>query len=91
MQRTWAAALVLTRLSDAKRGQHGGWLIRQTGLPSGNMYPLLRRLEANGMVTGEWGKPALSRTARYYVLTEAGEEEATAIRDAMGAPVALAR
>lgn len=38
------------------------------------MYPLLRRLEADGFVAGEWEHPE-RRSRRFYRLTEAGAGE----------------
>lgn len=38
------------------------------------MYPLLRTLEADGWITGEWEHPE-RRSRRFYRLSEAGEAE----------------
>jgi DNA-binding PadR family transcriptional regulator len=38
------------------------------------MYPLLRELEANGLVEGRWELPD-RRTRRYYSITPAGRKE----------------
>jgi len=38
------------------------------------MYPLLRGLEAEGLVAGEWEHPE-RRSRRFYGITEAGEAE----------------
>jgi DNA-binding PadR family transcriptional regulator len=38
------------------------------------MYPLLRRLEARGLIEGQWEHPE-RRTRRFYSLTDAGQEE----------------
>jgi PadR family transcriptional regulator PadR len=38
------------------------------------MYPLLRSLEAQGLVAGAWEHPE-RRSKRYYSITEAGREE----------------
>jgi DNA-binding PadR family transcriptional regulator len=38
------------------------------------MYPLLRRLESDGLIEGAWEHPE-RRTRRYYSLTPRGEEE----------------
>ena len=38
------------------------------------MYPLLRELEANKMIKGEWEHPD-RRTRRFYKITKAGEAE----------------
>jgi len=38
------------------------------------MYPLLRQLEARGLIEGQWEHPE-RRSRRYYSLTTAGREE----------------
>jgi PadR family transcriptional regulator, regulatory protein PadR len=38
------------------------------------MYPLLRELEANGMIEGKWEHPD-RRTRRFYEITKEGEKE----------------
>jgi DNA-binding PadR family transcriptional regulator len=38
------------------------------------MYPLLRRLEQDGLVSGRWEHPE-RRSRRFYRLTAAGEAE----------------
>ncbi|MBX5443116.1 MAG: helix-turn-helix transcriptional regulator [Solirubrobacteraceae bacterium] len=38
------------------------------------MYPLLRQLEADGLIAGEWEHPE-RRSRRFYRLTPAGEAE----------------
>jgi PadR family transcriptional regulator PadR len=38
------------------------------------MYPLLRELEAKGMIEGQWEHPD-RRTRRFYSITRAGEKE----------------
>jgi DNA-binding PadR family transcriptional regulator len=50
-----------------------------TGLPSGTVYPALRRLEEAGYLTSQWEHPKISqaepRPARkYYELTRPGRE-----------------
>ena len=54
-------------------------IMEVTGLPSGTVYPALRRLERDGLVTSHWEAEAEAfeeqRPARrYYVLTRAGKE-----------------
>ena len=46
------------------------------------MYPLLRALEADGLVAGEWEHPA-RRSRRFYRLTDAGGAE----RDRLAAEI----
>jgi PadR family transcriptional regulator PadR len=44
------------------------------------MYPLLRKLEAAGLIEGDWEHPE-RRTRRFYSITEAGEEEYKRLRE----------
>lgn len=55
-------------------------IMEVTGLPSGTVYPALRRLEALELVTSGWEKDGQARKAgrprrRYYELTAAGREQ----------------
>jgi DNA-binding PadR family transcriptional regulator len=43
------------------------------------MYPLLRELEANGMIEGQWEHPD-RRTRRFYSITRAGRAEYKRLR-----------
>jgi PadR family transcriptional regulator PadR len=59
--------------------QFGFEIMEVTGLPSGTVYPALRRLERDGLVTSHWEAEAAAfeeqRPARrYYVLTRTGKE-----------------
>jgi PadR family transcriptional regulator PadR len=47
------------------------------------MYPLLRRLEADGLIAGEWEHPE-RRSRRFYRLTEAGEAERARLAEGVG-------
>jgi PadR family transcriptional regulator PadR len=40
----------------------------------GSLYPALQRLLVKGFLTGEWGKTADNRRARYYLVTRAGRK-----------------
>jgi PadR family transcriptional regulator PadR len=44
------------------------------------IYPLLRQLEAEGMIKGDWEHPD-RRTRRYYSITAAGRREHKRLRD----------
>ncbi len=46
------------------------------------MYPLLRSLEARGLISGEWEHPE-RRSRRFYRLTDDGEAERTRLSDEM--------
>jgi PadR family transcriptional regulator PadR len=43
------------------------------------MYPLLRQLEARGLIKGEWEHPE-RRSRRYYAITDAGRAEYERLR-----------
>jgi DNA-binding PadR family transcriptional regulator len=69
--------LVLAVLSQLREAQYGYSLrqaLAERGMPieEGTLYPLLRRLEGQGLVTSEWriedGPPR-----RYYRINDAGE------------------
>jgi PadR family transcriptional regulator PadR len=62
---------------------YGFSVMEQTGLPSGTVYPALRRLERDGLIKSEWERQALAdedqRPARkYYKLTRAGMQAVAA-------------
>jgi len=59
--------------------QFGFEIMEVTGLPSGTVYPALRRLERDGLVSSKWEleEDALKEqrpARRYYELTRAGRE-----------------
>jgi PadR family transcriptional regulator PadR len=43
------------------------------------MYPLLRQLESNGLIEGQWEHPD-RRSRRFYTITDAGREEQERLR-----------
>jgi PadR family transcriptional regulator, regulatory protein PadR len=56
------------------RWSHGYALGRQAGIQSGTLYPLLIRLEAQGLLEAEWQPPESGRPPRHgYRLTAAGQ------------------
>lgn len=73
---TYPTACVLQALA---RGFHYGFdIMDATGLPSGTVYPILRRLDREGLLTSSWEKAAAAQREqrpprRYYVITAAGE------------------
>lgn len=74
---TRPTALVLLALSRGVR--HGFDVLDATGLPSGTVYPILRRLETAGLVKSRWEAVQIARDEgrpprRYYELTGAGAE-----------------
>jgi DNA-binding PadR family transcriptional regulator len=79
-----ATALVLDALARGCR--HGFDVLDATGLASGTVYPILRRLEQDGLATSRWESARVAQQEqrpprRYYVLTREGQtlvEEARA-------------
>ena len=72
---------ILEALSARPREwRHGYELMKETGLLSGSLYPLLMRMADRGLVEAEWREPASTgRPARHaYRLTGAGLELARA-------------
>jgi PadR family transcriptional regulator PadR len=70
--------LVLTVLSQLDEKQYGyslKQLLAEQGLDidQGTLYPLLRRLEEQGLLDSEWSLET-SRPRRYYVINELGRE-----------------
>ena len=43
-------------------------------IPQGSLYPALYRLEAQGLISTEWGESENNRRAKYYTLTAAGRK-----------------
>ena len=79
---TRPTALVLLALARGLR--HGFDVLDATGLESGTVYPILRRLEDAGLVRSQWEPVRAARDAgrpprRYYELTGLGAE---AVREA---------
>ena len=75
MRLTLPTALVLQAVHRGFR--HGFDIMDASGLSSGTVYPILRRLESTGMLRARWESVADARDAqrpprRYYELTAAG-------------------
>jgi PadR family transcriptional regulator, regulatory protein PadR len=71
------AALILQTIDCGCR--YGFDIMDATGLPSGTVYPALRRMETDGLIASQWEaeKKAVAeqRPARkYYRLTRAGSQ-----------------
>jgi PadR family transcriptional regulator PadR len=81
--------LVLRLLGDGP--SYGNQLMERVGELTGGlvavnpntMYPLLRALEAEGLVAGEWEHPE-RRSRRFYRLTPKGEAERDDLAAALG-------
>lgn len=71
-------------------GPANGWQITQSiqvvssgalDVNYGSIYPALRRLEAEGWVTGTWAMSENNRRARFYELTETGRKQLVTERE----------
>lgn len=70
---TYATARVLQALDQGLR--HGFDIAEATGLRGGTVYPILRRLEEEGLVASSWEAAAIGRregrpSRKYYRLLE---------------------
>jgi PadR family transcriptional regulator, regulatory protein PadR len=73
---SYTAALVLNAL--VRGHSYGFEIVHATELPTGTVYPLLRRLEARGLVESKWEDESAAHAAgrparRHYRPTAAGE------------------
>jgi PadR family transcriptional regulator PadR len=58
---------------------YGFDIMELIGLPSGTIYPALRRLERDGLITAKWESPRIATAEqrparRYYRTTKAGRD-----------------
>ena len=72
---TYPTAIVLLAVSRGVR--HGFDIMDASGLPSGTVYPILRRLEDAGMLRSKWEAAGIAQDdgrppRRYYQVTGAG-------------------
>ncbi|HMG34383.1 MAG TPA: PadR family transcriptional regulator [Blastocatellia bacterium] len=78
-----SAAVILQALANGY--QYGFDIMDITGLPSGTVYPALRRLEEAGLVDSKWEKAHIAQKEqrpprKYYELTGDGND---ALADAL--------
>lgn len=83
MRRTRSLLVVLDALLADPNESHWGYQLRRvTGLRSGVLYPILRRLLEAGWVEDGWEEPAAAEgrpPRRYYSLTPTGFAKAKAM------------
>jgi DNA-binding PadR family transcriptional regulator len=66
-------------LQAIEAGQIYGFSVMETtGLPSGTVYPAMRRLERDGLIRGQWERQEIADEEqrpprKYYKLTAAGK------------------
>ena len=81
---SYSSAVILQAVANGY--VYGFEVMDATGLPSGTVYPALRRMETSGLVESSWESEAAAqrdgRPARkYYEITAAGRDElAEAVR-----------
>jgi len=73
---SYAAATVLHAIRSGR--SYGFEIMEATGLPSGTVYPALRRLEKSGLIHAQWERESVARAERrparrYYQTTAAAE------------------
>lgn len=82
--------LDLIVLKMLRAGPANGWQLTQSiqvvsrgalDVNYGSVYPALRRLEAQGWVSGRWAASENNRRARFYELTAAGQKQLAAERE----------
>ena len=70
------AALILMAVHTGDG--YGFSVMEMTGLPSGTVYPAMRRLERDGLVRSQWERQAIADAGqrpprKYYKLTRFGQ------------------
>ena len=77
---SYSATAILQAVANGY--QYGFDIMDVTGLPSGTVYPALRRLEHGDLVASKWEKHELAQSEsrpprKYYTLTREGEQALT--------------
>jgi DNA-binding PadR family transcriptional regulator len=90
------ALAVVAVLADTHEWHHGYDLMARAGVKSGTLYPLLMRLEAQGMLQARWVEsPEPGRPPRHvYKLTPAGRDWVASLSESLAplrAPTAALR
>ena len=80
---TYTSGLILQAVAQGL--SYGFNIIDHTGLPSGTVYPALRRLEAAGLVESLWDHRAAEKSGgpprKYYRLTASGRDRLKLLYD----------
>ena len=71
------AALILQAIGVGQG--YGFSVMEMTGLPSGTVYPAMRRLERDGLIRSQWERQSIADAQqrpprKYYKLTRSGKE-----------------
>jgi PadR family transcriptional regulator len=70
------AAIILQSIGAGR--VYGFSVMEETGLPSGTVYPALRRLEREGLIRSQWEAEKIAETdqrppRKYYRITRSGK------------------
>jgi PadR family transcriptional regulator PadR len=80
---TYASGIVLEAI--AQGASYGFQIIDETGLPSGTVYPALRRLESAGLIRSLWDSRKAETSGgparKHYRLTAAGRAHQNRLRE----------
>jgi DNA-binding PadR family transcriptional regulator len=80
---TYTTSLILQMIANGL--SYGFDIIDHTGLPSGTVYPALRRLESAGLVESLWDHKGAEKSGgpprKYYRLTAPGRTRLNLLRD----------
>jgi PadR family transcriptional regulator PadR len=79
---TYASAVILSAIAEGCT--YGFQLIDDTGLPSGTVYPSLRRMEAAGLIQAVWDHDGAKKSGgpprKHYSLTGDGRNHLEVLR-----------
>jgi PadR family transcriptional regulator PadR len=78
------AAMILAAIGAGDG--YGFSVMEMTGLPSGTVYPALRRLERDGLIRSQWERQSIADREqrpprKYYKITRQGQESLNASRE----------
>lgn len=82
MRRGTIVLCVLAQLEEPRYGYHLVTTLAQSGIPveANTLYPLLRRLEGQGLLHSTWQAEGAERPRKYYQMTDTGREIFAALR-----------
>lgn len=85
--------IVIGVLSQLEEQQYGYSLLKRLSeqgleLDQGTLYPLLRRLESQGLLNSDWNTEG-SRPRRYYVISQEGQKLLPRLKDEWNAIVSM--
>lgn len=80
---TYTSGLILQTIADG--GSYGFSIIDRTGLPSGTVYPAIRRLESAGLISSRWDHEGAEKSGgparKHYRITSSGREHLKLLYD----------